>query len=125
MSLVNAPSLVQEKSQHPFPGGAILLFAGRFLVGLPVALLASPPLPRAKIIQNTAEDRGGCIASSSIEGHLVAHSDGFWHHFVGAEGQQHELQAIPDSEVLAVRMLGDVETLMPEEERKPGEEKAG
>jgi hypothetical protein len=113
-----APSFVKEISQHPFPGSLILLFAASFLMGLPIAILTSPPLPRAKIIQNTPEGRGGSIESSSIEGQLVAHSDGFWHIFVGAEGQ-HELQSIPDSKVLAVCMLGDVETTTPEEDTKP------
>jgi hypothetical protein len=50
-----------------------------------------------------------------LERHLVAHSDSFWHLFVGTEGRPHELLSVPDSEVLSVCTLGEGQ---PDEENR-------
>jgi hypothetical protein len=44
---------------------------------------------------------------SAIRGRLVSHSEGFWHLFVEPNSEvSYELLAIPDSEVLTVRIIG-------------------
>jgi hypothetical protein len=80
--------------------GVLLLFFGGFIVGLPVAAGVSPPLPRVKITRTQPEDAKGNI-SPSLEGYLVTHANGFWHLF----DKNNELLAIPDEQVLEVRIV--------------------
>jgi hypothetical protein len=103
----------------------ITLYFGGFLVGIPAAISVRPPLPWAKIAKRPPEGSGQRTLPP-LEGHLVAHSDGFWHLFVGTE-EQHELLSVPDSEALSVYTLGELQTTTmaetaPEEHEKPDEE---
>jgi hypothetical protein len=78
--------------------GTIEIFFGSLLVGLLPAITAQPPLPKVVL----AKQDGPTIEEvpDSLEGRLVAHSDGFWHLFVE---EQHELLSIPDDKVLGAR----------------------
>jgi hypothetical protein len=83
--------------------GILLLFVGSFIVGVPVATLISPPLPLVKITPPEAARAG--MLPPPIEGHLVAHSNGFWHLF----DKNNELLSIPDDRVSSVRIASKTE----------------
>jgi hypothetical protein len=74
--------------------GILLLFVGSFIVGLPMAARAIPPLPWVKISKNPPGD-------ALEEGRLVTHSDGFWHLF----DKNNDLLSIPDERVSEIRIV--------------------
>jgi hypothetical protein len=76
----------------------MLTFAGAFVVGLPIAVAADAPLPDVTITKQIDGAPEG--VSESLEGRLVAHSDGFWHLF----DENDILLSIPDDRVLEVQM---------------------
>jgi hypothetical protein len=89
-----------------------LLFAGSFLIGLRWAIAATPPLPRVVITKQP----GGVMEGlpTSTEGHLVVHSDGFWHLFE----DNGELLSLPDAQVLDIRVLRKADRSPAKEEGK-------
>jgi len=91
---------VESAPENSFVLGIILLFIGAALCGVPAALTFDPPLPHIKI-HTQSLDKVGAAPANLLEGHLVAHSDGFWHVF----DEHNELLSIPDTQVLAVRTV--------------------
>jgi MFS family permease len=112
------PSVLEYVTEHPILMGIILLFVGGFLVGVPAATRVSPPLPRVQITKHPPEGRREVIPPP-LQGHLVSHSDGFWHLF----DVNNALLSIPDDQVLAVRIMEDAQP-PPVEEEAPTEETA-
>jgi hypothetical protein len=105
------------------------------------AIAAPPPLPKVPV---TARPDGTPAEGvpEPTEGWLVAHSDWFWQHFV-VTNEQHELLAVPDTDVAVVRILekppqrtkpfvmrmvgeeaSSASETKPKEDEKPGEKKA-
>ena len=112
-------------TSHHILAGTIMLFFGGFLIGASPASRASPPLPRVTIATTSPEDRKS-RKLPRLHGHLVAHSDGFWHLIVEAE-RKHQLLSVPDGSVLEVRMLGEepeatTDELASEEDTTPDQE---
>jgi hypothetical protein len=111
--------------------GIMLILVGGFALGVPSAIVFTPPLPRVKLEMNE-ESAAGKKIGNPCQGWLVAHSDGFWHLLLEESG---ELQSIPDERVLLARTGGkghtppankaaSTEGATPEDEAKPGEENA-
>jgi hypothetical protein len=96
-------------SQNHTTVGALLIFLGGFIVGIPSAIALDPPLPLVTL--TTQVDAATKEASPSLRGHLVTHSDGFWHLFDAND----ELLSIPDEQVLAVRVIRKADTTLGEE----------
>lgn len=95
--------------------GAITLFVGGFIVGLPSALLKKPPLPRIQLTKKPGGSTTARELPDSITCNLVTHSsDGLWHVF----DDTCQLWAIPDDEVLLARIPG-VPTTTPAAQRHP------
>jgi hypothetical protein len=138
------PGLLPYHLDPYFVGGSLLL-VGSFLMGLVPAIAASPPLPKVRVTKHP-DDTLAEGAPDPMEGWLVAHNDGFWHLFVFAN-EQHELLAVPDNDVAAVRILeklperkkpfvlrmrdalfgieaSSANETEPKEDEKPGEERA-
>jgi hypothetical protein len=84
-----APYLLVEQS---FVVNVMLLFIGGFFYGLPLAISASPALPEVKLHFIKQEDDNEEENSNPLKGHLLAHTDGFWHLFDGKK----VLRSIPD-----------------------------
>jgi hypothetical protein len=76
------------------------LFMGGFLLGVPEAINADPPLPEIEVNLNN-QHRFTTEETPSVSGQLVAHSDGFWHLF---DKNSKELLSIPDSDVRDTRI---------------------
>src|SRR5215207_8819158 len=97
----------------------LLLFAGSFLIGVPWAILREPPLPRVRVMKHVGLIEGENSSPTEVQGHLVNHSDGFWHLF---DDNSTELLSIPDAQVLEVRILGREQQHLAERPRKPDED---
>ena len=84
-----------------FATSAIVVFVGGFIIGLVPAIVATPPLPNVSV-----KKRPEALKEWDLDptvGHLVAHTDGFWHLF----NTDNELLSIPDDQVLDVRTVGE------------------
>jgi len=90
------------------------LLIGSFLVGVPPAIEAKPPLPKVEITKQAASTTEENSNPTEVEGHLVTHSDGFWHLF----DNHNELLSIPDDLVLEVRTFGRQRLLSAAQRRK-------
>jgi hypothetical protein len=77
------------------------LFMGGFLLGVPGAINADPPLPEIEVKLNKQDGSTKDGTLPSVSGELVAHSDGFWYLF---DKKSKELLSIPDSDVLDTRV---------------------
>jgi hypothetical protein len=92
---------------HYFMGSSLVLesimvvFVGAFIVGLPLAVTADPPLLEVRIDMQ-AEGSTTEGVGESLKGRLVAHSDGFWHLF----DDNAILLSIPDDRVISVQIPG-------------------
>jgi hypothetical protein len=93
------PGIIFPPVNDQIVAGTMLLFVGSFIVGVPAGLSVEPPLPTVEVTKMNGH--------SAIRGRLVSHSEGFWHLFVEPNSEvSYELLAIPDSEVLTVRIIG-------------------
>jgi hypothetical protein len=107
----------------------IVIFVGAFIVGLPLAVIADPPLLEVRIDKQAEGSTEG--VGESLRGRLVAHSGGFWHLF----DENDMLLSIPDARVLSVQIPGREDTVptveatsantVPQEDSEPGAEKTG
>jgi len=86
---------------------SIWLFIGGFIFGIPIAVLADPPLPKVSITSPAKVAIEGVPVP--LEGYLVAHIDGFWHLF---DEQRNELLSIPDDKVLVARIPREQDTTL-------------
>jgi hypothetical protein len=93
-----APDTTSWLTENRFDTGIMLLFVGNFLLGIPAAVAAKPPLPRVRITKRS--EVAPLQLPDPLEGLLVTHSDGFWHLF----DENNELLSVPDDKVLVVRM---------------------
>jgi hypothetical protein len=93
---------------------------GTFIISLPTATSAIPPLPKVQVIKQPADALEGI--RNPVEGWLIAHSDGFWHLFVVVE-KQPEFLSVPDDQVLAVRIPRE-STQLPVEDALTNESKS-
>jgi hypothetical protein len=119
-------SVVSGSSGRNLLVGATLFIVGGFLVAVFGALVVSAPLPPVRINRRNG---GACL-----DGHLVAHADGFWYLMIRDDDKQKELYTIPDTEVLEVRTIAEASigcteaAALPEagseDDTKPGAEKA-
>jgi hypothetical protein len=92
-----------DMQKNSFAIGILLILLGGFAVGAPSAIVVRHPLPQVKLeIDDEASNRYVAMKkdSNSLEGWLVAHSDGYWHLFLG---ESKELQSIPDEQVRVAR----------------------
>jgi hypothetical protein len=101
LTAIGEENLVPANMGRNLIVGAILYVVGGFLVALPGAVVIPDPLPAVRIY------RGPDVAC--LEGHLVAHADGFWYLMVGDADAHKELQTIPDTKVSEVRTIGENE----------------
>jgi hypothetical protein len=79
----------------------MVVFVGAFIVGLPLAVTAHPPLLEVRIDMQ-AEGSATEGAGTSLKGRLVSHGDGFWHLF----DKDAILLSIPDDRVISVQIPG-------------------
>jgi hypothetical protein len=77
------------------------LFMGGFLLGVPEAINAAPPLPEIEVNLNKQHGNTKDGPPTCVFGQLVAHSDGFWYLF---DKNSKELLSIPDGDVLDTRI---------------------
>ncbi len=97
----NGPKLHRGDWSRIYPA-IILILVAEFFIGLPDATAIDPPLLRVEI---TAL-RG---SQDQVVGMLIAHADGAWHFF----DEQGKLRAVPDENVLSVRISDEGEPLRP------------
>jgi len=83
-----------------------LLFAGTFLIGVPRAIVADSPLPQVEITKQVGTTMESSSSLTEVAGHLLAHSDGFWHIF----DKNNDLLSIPDDQVSSVRIVSKTDT---------------
>jgi hypothetical protein len=100
--------------------GAIILFVGGFIIGIPSALLMKPPLPQVQLTKK--EGYVTSVLPSSMTYNLVTHSsDGLWHVF----DDTRRLWSIPDNEVLLAQIAGGSTTTPVAQGRPAGDEEVG
>jgi hypothetical protein len=84
-----------------------VIYALLSLSYLPVTLTGKPPLPKVRVV----------LESETVEGDLLAHSEGHWHFF----DQQHTLKAIPDGKVQDIQITGNSDIYRADLEKVLGE----
>jgi hypothetical protein len=126
LTLEETANLVQGSLGRSILVGAILFIVGGFLVAVPGAVVISHPLTPVRIYRSAGGVR--------LDGYLVTHADGFWYLMIVDDDKHNELQSIPDTEVSEVRTIGEDDIgcteasappeAGPEDDARPGEEKA-
>jgi hypothetical protein len=99
---VNVVAVSSQSGVGNSPTYILWVIAGSFLMGVPIALVADPPLPKVEITKQPGATGEVHSYPTEVEGYLVTHSDGFWHLFDG----NNKFLSIPDAQVLQVRTLG-------------------